>query len=838
MKLEPIPEILKGVFDEDSLVYQDDNTFLYGKNINETLIKDIEDKNFQVYNAKYTIPDDKPYPYIWLLGRGRTCGKQIFKVENFFPYCYIHSKGGKYKTYLGKEVDKVLFESIPRKVADLRKHFERASRDITKKVDIPKEADIPYCRRFLIDTYDFFKPKDYVPPDVCIMDLETNFPENNDIIAFSINGYDGDLYYNSYYDCNHSELILDLYTRLMKYDILTNWNVDFDVNALRVKLEHIDLAMQPIYEGYELSKDDYVRHLFTEYANITTKESSEMIEALEQFGFLDCSGDIVKKGKNDLDLDLDFLITPVDLMMLSKKMYAREINGRWSLDNVGKQMCGIGKVETTSRYPRDYDEETLKEYNIMDVIIPEVIDNYLGGIDCHVILAWSVQSTIKDVLITAVVNDLALLREYHRDGIVLPSRPPYTKDTSNETYKAAEPDARPGVYKNVLAFDLHAAYPSAVIAVNASCESKDPNGKYEAPNGVRFNEHQSTFIRTLKDLLTDRERVKKSLKTLPKNSPEWRKAKHIDFALKTQVAAFSHGIFGWSNSRMKDLEVADAITSTVRGILDVAKDVCDKMGNPWVYCHTDSVYIQGKKENVEKLHKAINDAIDKYCKERNYAITPSMDYKGFYPNAYIHSPARNVLVDENGEWHPTGMNYMRSEVPQPLKEIEMELISMKLKDDGMSAMLVKLKEKILELTNLPTESLGIVKPLTKPIEKYGRKGKDGTKVGIPYHISALMKSKEDYGFEVTVGDKFCVIPIATNEYEGVRVIRRKRVYMAYPIDDELPSMYEIDWENYLISNLFGKIHTLFDMTAKQLREIILTDDVKEVLNIEEPPNVK
>ena len=816
--IEPLPKLLEKLYDDDSLIYLYDSEFYYNKNFDRDLLKDIEEHEFQIYNGTYRYKPEWKSPKILLNGRGKNCCKKIFKVEGFLPYCYIESENGSSKSYLGVPVEKVVFETAPRRVADLRKHRERMGSFI------PYEADILFVRRFLLDTYEFFKPKEYIKPRVAIFDVETNFPVNNNLISFTINEYekDGFLYHNNkYIDDNKYKLALDAYTKLKDFDIITNWNVEFDITStLQVALEQINLSLKPLEDGYEISKSSYIDKLTTDYNLFGIPTAVKIMDALEEYDIIQIEDDIVKYGNIELDTDLTFILTCLDLKPITKKMYAQEIRGRWSLDNTGTQLCGIGKVEYEGKYPRDLEEEILIEYNTIDTIIAEVIDNFLGGVECHVILAWSLQSLINDMIITAAVNDIALLRAYHRDGIVLPSRPPYSIRDKEETYKAAEPDARPGVYSDLIAYDLHAAYPSAVLAVNASSETKDPNGCFEAPNGVKFNNKYSTFINTLQSLLEDRENVKGKLKTLPKNSPEWRTCKFIDFALKTQVAAFSHGIFGWSNSRMKDIEVADAITATVRGILNTVKDKSEEIGTPWVYVHTDSCYITAPKERAEEIGEILNKSIEEYCKTNNYSTIPKLDYKGFYPKAYIHSAARNVLVDEDGNWDVTGMNMMRSEVPPPLSEIEKELISLKLTGANNDVLLTRLKDMLDALRHTDTRELGIIKPLSKSISKYGRKGKDGTKVGIPYHISALLKAKDEYGFKVKVGEKFSVIPILVDEWEGVRIVRRKKVFMAYSTDDGLPGMYEIDWDTYLKSNLYGKINKLFGMTTKELEKEI------------------
>jgi DNA polymerase elongation subunit (family B) len=826
-KLEELPDALKSLYDKDSLIYDEDDHFYYNEDVDKDLIEDILNKDFQIYNGTYRYEKDWNSPKIYLIGRGRNCGKKIFKIENFKPYCYIESEDGEYKTNKGKTVEKIIFETEPRKVADLRRKREKIGSLI------PYEADIIFVRRFLIDTYDFFQSKEFVEPKICVFDVETNFPENNDLIAFSVNGYDGRLYYSDkHLSDNKWELALNAYDELLNYDIVTGWNIDFDIKSLSTKIQGIKLAFKPLEEKYELGKEAYIKKIALDYNIFGLPTCANIVNALLDYEYLKEENGIIKYGNKELRTDLNFIFTPVDSMVTTKKMYARQIQGRWSLDNAGEKLGGIGKHNFDIRYPRDMTHEQLLEYNVIDTIIPEILDNYLGGTKCHVILAWMLQSILDDVMVTAVVNDIALLRAYHKDKVVLSSRPPYSVRDKEDSYNAAEPDARPGVYDDIAAGDLDSAYPRTVMSLNASCETKDPNGKYIAPNGVRFNDKYSTFVAELRRLVKAKKNTKNKLKELEKGSPEWDTQYSIYFAIKTQVAAFSHGIFGWSSSRMKDKEIADAITSMPREIIELSKQKLDEIGHPWVYAHTDSTYFKANKEEAHQILKEVNKFIEKYCNDRNYNHIPYLDFEGYFPKAYIHSPARNVLVDEKGNWKPTGMNYTRSEVPEPLRYIEKSLIAEKLKGLNNEQLLEKLGELIEDLVKLDPRDIGITKPLNKPIKKYGRKGKDGTIVGIPYHITALQSAKDEYGFDVNVGEKFMVIPILTDETEGVRVIKRKRIYMAYSPEEGLPDMYEIDWENYFKSNLWGKICKLFDTTPskleKKFKEIKEWEFLKEI----------
>jgi hypothetical protein len=194
------------------------------------------------------------------------------------------------------------------------------------------------------------------------------------------------------------------------------------------------------------------------------------------------------------------------------------------------------------------------------------------------------------------------------------------------------------------------------------------------------------------------------------------------------------------------------------------------------------------------------------------------------------------MVEEDGEWNTTGCNFMRSETPKPLADIEETLIRMKLDGESTTELLIKLKEMLIELPDYSTNKLGLEKPLKKPVEKYGRKLKDGTYGGFPYHIKAVMKAEKEFGLDIPVGGRYMIIPIISHDVLGVRVLKWNREWMAYDIDGELPECYEVDFEEYLRSNLWGKIYDLFELEPDEIEELAFDSQVRTALNIRDKPD--
>jgi len=772
MNLFPLPKALENVYDSDSLIYYNDDTFYYNKKVKKSLIDDIKNRELFILTGYYTpnipywkrsweAPKKKNKPILHLLGRGKQTGKIKFKVENFLPYCYVNSEHGEYKTYLGNPVEKMYFECNPIVVGMYRKECEK------KNLPQPYEADVLFIDRFLIDCGEFFKPKEVLDLNVGIFDIETNFPVDESIISFSIN--DGNsVYHNSIYRTSHGSLIKDLWKRLKEFDVITGWNVDFD-------------------------------------ASHTEKE--------------------IRKLTGDKGYRLHHDVGVIDLMEVTKRMWARQIKGSWSLDNTGYRIAGEKKVQI-DKNPRELSEDELEKYNNRDVVLPKIIDDITGGLECFFSMAWMSHTRLENTDLVTKIDDIELLNVYHKAGVVLNSKPPYSqKPKGNKArYKAADPQAKHGVYDNIMAFDLKHAYPWASRAVNATAETIDSNGKYLAPNGVRFNDGESVFIDALEEIMDERAKAKKKMNEYKEkeNDKLYKKYKSIDFALKTQAAAFSHGEFGYWRSRMKNYDVAEAITQTAKELIFHTMDILEFLGFPWVYEHTDSSYVICPKDRKYELIDLVNSITDDYCEERGYRVNAELEYEDFYPIGYIHSPARKVLVPEGIEiedrdnWLVTGMNFMRSETPEVLADIEENLVMMALQRKSKNTMIDYLIKRIKNIDKLPQHELGLSKPLNKDVSKYGGTNSDGRTIPVPYHIKAYMRANKGYGFELEVGEKFMILPIITDSWKGVNKIRRNKVDMAFPLDGELPDCYKVDYEKYLESNLIGKIYSLFDMSKKEL----------------------
>ena len=789
-KLMELPKFIEPSPYSDLLIV--DGVAYYHRNLPYPLQADLKYKRVQIYAGWYKFRPSYRYPIIYLIGRGKTCGKFYLRVGGFRPYCYAKDPDGEYTTIFGDRVRKIeLNNSAPEKIKRLRQLSLKKGKDLF-------EADIPFVRRFLIDTNGLFKSDEPLDLRILIVDVETNYPVSDDIISFAINKlWEKEITFMSVRQANIWEMTCELLQAFLEADVITGWNVKFDIEHITKYFEHLAFVLKTAYEM------NYQHSSLVAYVMkyVGGKDQAEaIISALKTYGYLKELNGYLKPTLPmfliEEQLNPYKLAAVMDMKEMTKKIIGKELKS-WSLENAGLELVGIQKHLST-KYVRDLNDEELMNYNCIDVIIPEEIEEKYGPIRYHINLAWLLQTRLEDTEIHSVVNDIVMLNEYKRHNIVLPSK---NVKKRKGGYKAAEPFGLKGVYNNIVAIDLKAAYPSCVLALNASIETRDDNGDIVAANGIRFNRKRSIFVEALKRIMKAREEMKAKLREA-ETEEERKKLDLMQRALKTQAAAFSHGIFGYEHSRLFFEEVAEAITSTVRYMLDSAGKALEDAGYKVIYKHTDSIYaVVNDKSDVEKVLQIANAAIERICKEKGYLYVPTFEFKEYYVKGYVHSAARNVMVKEDGEWDITGMNLIRSDAPDFVRDIEHDVIQMYLDGKSKDDILKYVLEKLKDLPKNSPDYLGIPKPLRKDPQAYKVKSA---------HVKAVLNAVNEYGFEINVGEKFLMLP--------VKNLKSGKGYIAFRFG-EFPEGYEIDYFEYVRSVLLGKLSMMLDMNAKDLKKI-------------------
>ncbi len=327
-------------------------------------------------------------------------------------------------------------------------------------------------------------------------------------------------------------------------------------------------------------------------------------------------------------------------------------------------------------------------------------------------------------------------------GRIIPNQPKFEEiqKRQQETYMGGyvkEPEA--GLHENIAVIDFASLYPSisstyniSTETLNCSCCRKDGHKVPELP--FWFCRRKEGFeSKVVKDLLTEREKLKKELKKLAPHTPAYNLINTRQMALKT-VANASYGYYGFAASKWYSKECAESITAFGRHWIKRMMEEAQRKGFQTLYGDTDSAFLGlGKKSKKELLN---------FLEELNKELPGVMhvELEDFYQRGIFiprevgggAAKKRYALIDEKGNLKIRGLEKVRRDWSNLAKRIQGEILKVILgkKDIEEAVKLVMEGIKMLKNRKVELKDLVVYEQLTKPIGEYKL---------ISPHISAAKK---------------------------------------------------------------------------------------------------
>jgi len=391
------------------------------------------------------------------------------------------------------------------------------------------------------------------------------------------------------------------------------------------------------------------------------KTEHEMLTAFAQY-MIDVDPDIVT-GWNFIEFDLPYILKRMTFIGIDASKMARlpgkigeradKIRGRvmfdlltaykrihvaegqevsYRLDAVAEHQLGEHKVKYDGSLTdlRRTDPKKFVEYNWKDVELCVKINNKNRIIDFYKEIATYVGMPLDKTLNSSSVVDFYVLRQVV-GKYVLPSKGNVNL-ASFEGATVFEPYS--GLDENVCVFDAKSLYPMSMMTINASPETKDPNGELHSPNGVRFKKSPDGLARTIiTNLLKERDEKKRLMKSFKFGSPEYELYDMQQNVLKVIMNTY-YGVSGYPKFRLYDHDIGGAVTSTGRALVEYTKKIIQEMGYKVIYGDSVTgdmkVPIIGKGDiEIEKLFTNVDYVNDgkEYCKLKN-VYTETIDDNG------------------------------------------------------------------------------------------------------------------------------------------------------------------------------------------------------------------
>ena len=378
-----------------------------------------------------------------------------------------------------------------------------------------------------------------------------------------------------------------------------------------------------------------------------------------------------------------------DLLTGYKKMHST-LKESYRLDAVAEEEVGERKVRYTGTVSDLWKKQPalLVEYNFKDVELCVAIDKKDNIVGFYREIARYVGCPLDKTLNSSSVIDVYILRKAH-GKYVLPSKG-FANAEEFEGATVFEPSK--GVRENVIVLDLKSLYPMAMMTINASPETKDPNGELVAPNGIRFRKQPDGLTRSiLSELLKERDARKALRNTFPYGSPQYLLYDMQQNVLKVIMNTY-YGVSGYTRFRLFDREIGAAVTSVGRAIIEHTRRIIEQQGYKVIYGDTDSCMVQIPPlpqdktiETARMLEKLLNASYQDFAKSELHADTHyfSIKFEKIYARFFQAGKKKRYagrLVWKEGkdadQIDIVGFETRRSDTPQITKVVQRKVMEM------------------------------------------------------------------------------------------------------------------------------------------------------------------
>jgi DNA polymerase elongation subunit (family B) len=571
--------------------------------------------------------EEAPCVYVWDDKQGL-----LILPWDEFNYAYKPDRTGTYKSIYGHTLKKVHF-------------FLRDDDDLF-------ESDLPRETRVLTDLYlDSDEPS--VGHKILTLDIEVSSKggfaslEKADKEVTSIAVHDSVT--NEYCTFTLSNKRLDTTLRGWQEHYYTD-----EIDLLTAFLDYYAEMSPTIITGWNIAYYD-IPYLYRRLMRVMGVERANSLSPIE----------IVKYHPRRQKFQIAGVST-LDYMELYKKFtYTQQPNYR--LDSIGKLEVGISKVHYDGTLQELYENDLDKfvEYNMMDTKIVVELDRKMKLITLVQNICHIGHVPYEDFQLSSRFIEGTIVTYLHRKKIICANKPLTEQEVSDtdgeEGFSGAfvkEPN--PGLYEWVFSLDLQSLYPSIIMSLNISPETKigrvldwdlekymknqvsnyfidvdgtqkkmtrsemisflQENKFYLSSNGILYinkSEQLGIVPEILNKWFADRLEYKKLMKQYLK-SGDTEKSEYYDKRQHVQKIFLNsiYGVLGLPSFRFYDLDNALAVTTTGQDIIKTSakfinnkfQKVLNDSEDHCIYIDTDSVYFSARKL-IEKDCSKLDDEL-------------------------------------------------------------------------------------------------------------------------------------------------------------------------------------------------------------------------------------
>jgi len=424
------------------------------------------------------------------------------------------------------------------------------------------------------------------------------------------------------------------------------------------------MEIQPtILTGWNVEFFD-VNYLYNRAIQVVGREVANLLSPIGQVQWSDFSKRYKIAG-----------VSILDYLALYKRFTFSE-RSSYRLDAIGEYEVGEKKVAYDGTLNELYENDLDKfvQYNLQDVKLVKKIDDKLDFIGIARGLAHLGHCPYEDVFMSSRYLEGSILVYLKKKNIIAPNKPPRPKKFSNDKFVGAYvQDPQKGKHEWVYDLDITSMYPSCIMSLNISPETK--LGKIEgwnpeeflnkknkktysvtrgenilgrftevelqnfldgkeigvATNGVMYRSDKDGLLPALlRKWFDERVEYRKLSKKFYEDG-DIAKSEYFDRRQYLQKVLLNslYGVLGLPSFRFYDLDNAEAVTYTGQSLIKFTKKIANSFYNKelgdtkdhCIYIDTDSVFYSAtplvKKRfpeldinNIDKMSKAILQIAD------------------------------------------------------------------------------------------------------------------------------------------------------------------------------------------------------------------------------------
>lgn len=518
---------------------------------------------------------------------------------------------------------------------------------------------------------------------------------------------------------------------------------------------------------------------------------------------------------------------------------------RYGLGDVSRALLGEDKIDIThseiGKYWNGNDEEVKKltEYSRKDAELALKLllqKDMLGKfIELSKVSGLLLQDTLDSREAARVEN--LVLREFNKKDFVIPGKPQSQEVLRRMEEREAKGlkgalvlEPQVGLHTNCVVYlDFRSMYPSIFISYNICPTTLITGGNIEGnittPYGAKFTPpkiREGILPKIVKRLIEERDKVKKEMaKTNDENEKKKLDAKQ--YALKIMTNAF-YGYTGYTRARFYVLDIANAITSCGRYLIQKTKSIVESDKNyKVVYGDTDSIMVELATTDLEEAVKAGESVSDVVNKELEGIVRIKIE--NVFKTLLVLTKKRYAgwsFEKTNEGWKDKivmkGIETVRRDWCDLVSKTLFGVIEIVLKEQNSKKAFSYVKEILVKLdkNEIPIESLVVTKGISKPLKDYK---------GVQPHIELVKKiKKRSPGGAPGIGDRIGYVIV-----KGSQLMSERAEDPDYIKEHGL----KIDSKYYLESQLLPPLERVFEalkINKADLvgmgRQMLLADAIK------------